>query len=155
MATWCGRTLSRGLGFSKEDRDTNIRRIGYVASEIVRHGGMVICAAISPYRATREDVRNLVGAGFFEIHMATPLEYVEARDIKGTCTPRRAAAKSKDFTGIDDPYEPPLQSRLYLDRGKHAALKTMRACVVARLIELGFDPPGLNDRQSLCPRIST
>ncbi|PJF32853.1 MAG: adenylyltransferase, partial [Phototrophicales bacterium] len=65
--------LSKGLGFSKEDRDINIRRIGFVASEIVRHGGMVICAAISPYRATRENVRNMVGEGFMEVYMDTPL----------------------------------------------------------------------------------
>src|ERR671913_1267489 len=67
--------LSKGLGFSKEDRDVNIRRIGYVAAEIVRHGGIVICAAVSPYRATRNDVRNLVAKGHYvEIFVDTPLE---------------------------------------------------------------------------------
>ncbi|MXV92495.1 MAG: bifunctional sulfate adenylyltransferase/adenylylsulfate kinase, partial [Chloroflexi bacterium] len=105
--------LSKGLGFSKADRDTNIRRIGYVASEIVRHGGLVICAAISPYRATRQDVRNLVGAGFMEIHMATPLEFVEAHDIKGLYAKARRG-EIKGFTGIDDPYEPPLNPEFTL-----------------------------------------
>lgn len=131
--------LSRGLGFSKEDRDTNIRRIGYVASEIVRHGGMVICAAISPYRATREDVRNLVGAGFFEIHMATPLEYVEARDIKGLYAKARRG-EIKDFTGIDDPYEPPLHPDFTLTAENTRAEDNARL-VVERLIELGFVRP--------------
>ena len=131
--------LSRGLGFSKEDRDTNIRRIGYVASEIVRHGGMVICAAISPYRATREDVRNLVGAGFFEIHMATPLEYVEARDIKGLYAKARRG-EIKDFTGIDDPYEPPLHPDFTLTAENTRAEDNARV-VVERLIKLGFVRP--------------
>lgn len=76
--------LSKGLGFSKEDRDTNIRRIGFVASEIVRHGGTVVCAAVSPYRATRHDVRNMVGADHFvEVFVDTPLEVCEQRDTKG------------------------------------------------------------------------
>ena len=105
--------LSKGLGFSKEDRDTNIRRIGYVASEIVRHGGMVVCAAISPYRATRQNVRNMVGEGFMEIHMATPLEYVEAHDVKGLYAKARRG-EIKGFTGIDDPYEPPLNPEFVL-----------------------------------------
>ena len=76
--------LSQGLGFSKEDRDTNIRRIGFVAAEIVRHGGVVLCAAVSPYRATRNDVRAIVGADhFIEVFVDTPLAVCEARDTKG------------------------------------------------------------------------
>ena len=128
--------LSKGLGFSKVDRDTNIRRIGYVASEIVRHGGMVICAAISPYRATREDVRNMIGAGFMEIHMATPLEYVEARDIKGLYAKARRG-EIKDFTGIDDPYEPPLNPDFTLTAENTRAEDNARL-VVKQLIKLGY-----------------
>lgn len=105
--------LSKGLGFSKEDRDTNIRRIGFVASEIVRHGGIVLCAAVSPYRATRNDVRNLVGDGFIEVFVDTPLEVCEARDTKGMYAKARAG-EIKDFTGIDDPYEEPLNPELTL-----------------------------------------
>lgn len=131
--------LSRGLGFSKEDRDTNILRIGYVASEIVRHGGMVICAAISPYRATREDVRNMVGAGFMEIHMATSLEYVEAQDIKGLYAKARRG-EIKDFTGIDDPYEPPLNPDFTLTAENTRAEDNARL-VVSQLIELGYVRP--------------
>ncbi len=99
--------LSKGLGFSKDDRDTNIRRIGFVASEIVRHGGTVICAAISPYRATRDDVRNHVGEEHFcEVYVDTPLAVCEARDVKGLYAKARRG-EIKGFTGIDDPYEQP------------------------------------------------
>ena len=128
--------LSKGLGFSKEDRDTNIRRIGYVASEIVRHDGMVICAAISPYRATREDVRNLVGEGFLEIHMATPLEFVEALDVKGLYAKARRG-EIKGFTGIDDPYEEPLNPDVTLTAENTDAADNARL-VVNRLIDLGY-----------------
>ena len=111
--------LSRGLGFSKEDRDINIRRIGYVASEIVRHGGIVICAAISPYRATRNDVRNLVGDGFIEVFVDTPLDICEARDTKGLYAKARSG-EIKGFTGIDDPYEMPLNPELQLTTEKRS-----------------------------------
>ncbi len=127
--------LSKGLGFSKEDRDTNIRRIGYVASEIVRHGGIVICAAISPYRATRQDVRNLVGAGFMEIHMATPLEFVEQHDVKGLYAKARRG-EIKGFTGIDDPYEPPLNPEFTLTAENTTAADNAQL-VFDRLLELG------------------
>ena len=107
--------LSRGLGFSKEDRDTNIRRIGFVASEIVRHGGVVACAAVSPYRATRNEVRNSIGDdGFIEVFVDTPLEICEQRDVKGMYAKARRG-EIKDFTGIDDPYEPPLHPEIKLE----------------------------------------
>ncbi len=107
--------LSKGLGFSKEDRDTNIQRIGFVAAEMVRHGGMVICAAVSPYRVTRDDVRSMVGAGqFIEVFVDTPLEVCEERDVQGMYAKARRG-EIKDFTGIDDPYEPPLNPELALD----------------------------------------
>lgn len=107
--------LSKGLGFSKEDRDINIRRIGYVAAEIVRHGGVAVCAAVSPYRATRDDVRNMVGAdNFIEIFVNTPLEVCEQRDVKGMYAMARRG-EIKDFTGIDDPYESPENAEVELD----------------------------------------
>ncbi len=105
--------LSQGLGFSQEDRDTNIRRIGFVASEIVRHGGIVICAAISPWRATRNDVRNMIGPDFIEVYMDTPLEVCEERDSKGLYA-RARAGEIVGFTGIDDPYEPPVSPDIVL-----------------------------------------
>ncbi len=104
--------LSKGLGFSREDRDINIRRIGFVAGEIVRHGGRVICAAVSPYRSTRNDVRNMIGRdNFFEIFVDTPLEVCEQRDTKGMYAKARRG-EIKGFTGIDDPYEPPVSPEL-------------------------------------------
>jgi len=99
--------LSRGLGFSREDRDLNIRRIGFVAAEIVRHGGTVVCATVSPYRATRNDVRNMVGSHrFVEVFVDTPLEECERRDTKGIYAKARRG-EIKNLTGVDDPYEPP------------------------------------------------
>lgn len=107
--------LSKGLGFSKEDRDTNIRRIGWVAAEIVAHGGAVICAAVSPYRAVRDEVRAMVGGDkFVEIFVDTPLEECERRDIKGMYAKARRG-EIKGFTGIDDPYEAPLNPEITLD----------------------------------------
>lgn len=107
--------LSKGLGFSKEDRDTNIRRIGFVAAELVRHGGVVICAAVSPYRATRNDVRNMVGSEHFvEVFVDTPLEVCEARDTKGLYAKARRG-EITGFTGVDDPYEPPQRPELTLE----------------------------------------
>ncbi len=110
--------LSKGLGFSKEDRDTNILRIGYVAGEIVRHGGTVICAAISPYRAARNEARKMVGdENFVMVHVDTPVEVCEQRDVKGLYAKARAAVadgKPMGFTGVDDPYEPPIEPEITL-----------------------------------------
>ena len=106
--------LSAGLGFTKEDRDTNIRRIGFVASEIVRHCGAAICCAISPYRATREHMRSMVGRDrFIEVFVDTPLEICEQRDVKGLYAKARRG-EIKGFTGIDDPYEIPTSPELRL-----------------------------------------
>ncbi len=129
--------LSKGLGFSKEDRDTNIRRIGFVASEIVRHGGIVISAAVSPYRTTRNDVRNMVGADHFvEVYVDTPLEVCEQRDTKGMYAKARRG-EIKDFTGIDDPYEPPLHPELTLNTVAHMPEENARI-ILDYLIQRGF-----------------
>jgi sulfate adenylyltransferase len=109
--------LSKGLGFSKEDRDTNIIRIGFVAGEIVHAGGAVVCAAISPYRATREEARKMVGDNFIEVFMDTPVEVCEERDVKGLYAKARQAmqdGKPMGFTGVDDPYEPPINPEITL-----------------------------------------
>jgi len=107
--------LSKGLGFSREDRDTNIRRIGFVAAEIVRHGGMALCAAVSPYRATRDECRGLVGADrFVEVFVDTPIDVCESRDSKGLYAKARRG-ELKGFTGIDDPYEAPAAPEVRLD----------------------------------------
>jgi sulfate adenylyltransferase len=129
--------LSRGLGFSKEDRDINIRRIGFVASEIVRHGGVVICAAVSPYRATRNDVRNMVGKDHFvEVFVDTPLEVCEARDAKGLYAKARRG-EIKGFTGIDDPYEPPQNAEITLDTTTHSPEENARL-ILDYLVGNGF-----------------
>jgi sulfate adenylyltransferase len=107
--------LSKGLGFSKDDRDTNIRRIGFVAAEIVRHGGVALCAAVSPYRVTRDEVRHMVGADHFvEVFVDTPLEVCERRDSKGVYAKARRG-EITGFTGIDDPYEVPENPEITLD----------------------------------------
>jgi sulfate adenylyltransferase len=128
--------LSKGLGFSKEDRDTNIRRIGFVSSEIVRHGGVTVCAAISPYRATRNDVRNLVGAGFIEVFVDTPLEVCEDRDTKGLYA-RARAGEIKSFTGIDDPYEAPESPEIALDTVTYTPAENAQK-IIEYLAEKGF-----------------
>jgi sulfate adenylyltransferase len=107
--------LSQGLGFDKNDRDINVRRIGFVASEIVRHGGVVICAAVSPYSATRNECRNMMGSDHFvEVFVDTPLAVCEARDTKGLYAKARRG-DLKGFTGIDDVYEPPIDTEITLD----------------------------------------
>ncbi|MGN9784660.1 adenylyl-sulfate kinase [Nonomuraea sp. ZG12] len=109
--------LSKGLTFSKADRDLNIRRIGFVAAEAARHGGLAICAPIAPYAATREEVREMVesvGADFLLVHVATPLEECERRDRKGLYAKARAGL-IPEFTGISDPYEEPDDADLVVD----------------------------------------
>ncbi|MDW8396265.1 MAG: bifunctional sulfate adenylyltransferase/adenylylsulfate kinase, partial [Anaerolineae bacterium] len=113
--------LSKGLGFSREDRDTNILRIGFVAGEVVRHGGVCICAAISPYRATRDAVRRMIEEinedAFIEVFVDTPIEVCEQRDTKGLYAKARRG-EIKGFTGIDDPYEPPIAPEVRFDTSK-------------------------------------
>jgi len=108
--------LSSELGFSKEHRDINIKRIGYVASEITKNGGIAICAPIAPYTATRRAVREMIESygAFIEVHVATSLEECEKRDLKGLYKLAREG-KIKEFTGISDPYEPPTKAELVLD----------------------------------------
>jgi adenylyl-sulfate kinase len=108
--------LSSELTFSHEHRDLNIRRIGWVAGEIVRHGGTVVVAAIAPYETAREQARALVEkhGRFVMVHLATPLEVCEERDVKGLYAKARAG-EIPSFTGVSDPYEPPANPELTLD----------------------------------------
>jgi sulfate adenylyltransferase len=127
--------LSKGLTFSKEDRDTNILRVGFVASEIVRHNGAAICAAVSPYRHTRDQVRAMVadqspdGDAFIEVFVDTPAEECERRDVKGFYAQARDG-KIKGFTGVDDPYEPPLAPEIRLSTTDTTATQN-----AARIVE--------------------
>jgi len=129
--------LSKGLGFSKEDRDVNIRRIGFVAAELVRHGGIAVCAAVSPYRATREDVRAMVGKDrFVEIFVDTPIEVCEGRDVKGMYAKARRG-EITGFTGIDDPYEAPVNPEITLDTVANTPEENAQR-IVAYLVEHGY-----------------
>ena len=129
--------LSKGLGFSREDRDTNILRIGFVASEIVRAGGIAVCAAVSPYSVTRDAVRNMVGAdSFIEVFVNTPIEVCEDRDTKGMYAKARRG-EIKGFTGIDDPYEAPENPDLELETVSRSAEDNARI-VLEELRQRGF-----------------
>ncbi|GAA3742218.1 adenylyl-sulfate kinase [Salinactinospora qingdaonensis] len=134
------RMLSAGLTFSREDRDRNIRRIGYVAAEITRHGGVAICAPIAPYAATRAEVRAMVEetGEFVLVHVATPLEVCEARDRKGLYAKARAG-EIAEFTGISDPYEEPTDADIVLDTTALTESEAV-ARVVAHLRDGGWLP---------------
>ena len=141
--------LSAGLGFSRDDRDTHIRRIGFVAAEIVRHGGAVICAAISPYRATRDECRNMIGAEhFFEVFVDTPLEICQQRDPKGLYA-KAGRGEIRNFTGIDDPYEPPIRPELTLDTVSHT-VEDNAGAILLRLSRMGFVTDGGSGKGASC-----
>jgi len=130
--------LSKGLGFSKEDRDTNIRRIGFVASLLARNGAVPVTAAISPYRAVRDEVRSWI-ENFVEIHVATSLADCEARDVKGLYAKARAG-EIPEFTGVSDPYEPPLDPEITVDTAGRTPQES--AAVVLDWLEAkGLAPP--------------
>ena len=127
--------LSQGLGFSREDRDTNIRRIGYVAKLLTRNGVVVISAAISPYRAVRDEVRRDIEA-FVEVHVKASLEECVRRDTKGLYA-RALAGEIAQFTGVSDPYEEPLAPELVVDTERED-VATSAARVIDRLVQLGY-----------------
>jgi adenylylsulfate kinase len=135
--------LSKGLGFSKEDRDTNIERIGWVASRLVRHGAAVICAAISPYAETRAKARELVEefGPFVEVYAKASVEECARRDVKGLYE-KAFAGEIKGFTGVDDPYEEPESAEIVIDTEGGSPEESARL-VVARLEELGLVPAGV------------
>jgi len=99
--------LCADLGYSRADRNENVRRIGYVASLLARHGVVAVCPVVSPYRAARDDVRERVGDTFVEVYVSTPVDVCAARDVKGLYARQRAGAMI-GLTGVDDPYEPPV-----------------------------------------------
>ncbi len=127
--------LSKGLGFSREDRDTNIARIAFVAHLLQRNGVFVLVSAISPYRNTRDDARKLI-SDFVEIHVAPPLEECIKRDVKGLYK-KAIAGEIKQFTGISDPYEPPLQPELVLDTSALSVDEGVSR-ILGKLRELSF-----------------
>jgi adenylyl-sulfate kinase len=130
--------LSKGLGFSKEDRDTNIERIGWVASRLARAGAAVVVSAISPYEETRRRARAMVEehATFVEVHVATSVEECARRDVKGLYA-RAFAGELAEFTGVTDPYEEPADPELRLDTEGREPAESARI-VLGRLEELGL-----------------
>ncbi|MDX6227835.1 MAG: sulfate adenylyltransferase, partial [Frankiales bacterium] len=128
--------LSAGLGFSKADRETNIRRIGFVAAEVTKHGGVAICAPIAPYAATRAAARAMVEryGRFMLVHVSTPLEVCEARDRKGLYAKARAGLLT-EFTGISDPYEMPLDADVTVDTTETSVDEAVR--LVMKQMALG------------------
>ncbi len=126
--------LSKGLGFSREDRDINIRRIGYVAKLLTRNGVAVITAAISPYRAIRDEVRESIGA-FIEVYVKASLDECIRRDTKGLYR-RALAGEIPQFTGVSDPYEEPVCPELVIDTEREE-VPDSTARVIDRLVELG------------------
>jgi adenylylsulfate kinase len=130
--------LSKGLGFSKEDRDANIERIGWVASRLTRHGAAVIVSAISPYAETRAKARDLVEefGPFVEVHVAASVEECARRDVKGLYE-KAFRGELKEFTGVSDPYEEPEGPELRIDTEEHEPSESARI-VLDKLEELGL-----------------
>ena len=135
--------LSKGLGFSKEDRDTNILRVGYVAGMVAQHGGTTLCSVISPYRSIRDEARKMSKGNFVEVYCETPIEVCEQRDVKGMYSKARAAVaggKPLGFTGVDDPYEPPINPEVTIDTSKLSVDQCVDA-IIKKLLELGYILP--------------
>ncbi len=130
--------LSKGLGFSKEDRDTNIRRIGFVCHLLSRNGVATIASAISPYREIRDEVREQIG-DFVEVYVKCPLEVLQERDVKGLYA-KAIKGEIPNFTGVSDPYEEPLRAEVVLETDNETEEESL-AKLVAKLEELGYLAP--------------
>ncbi len=131
--------LSKGLGFSREDRDTNVLRIGFVADLLTRNGVGVIVSAISPFKEVRDEVRRNVGEDFIEIYVDAPLEVCAERDVKGLYK-KAFAGEIEQFTGVSDPYEPPASPELHIKTDEEEPNESARR-VLLRLEELGYLRP--------------
>ncbi|MEB3214737.1 MAG: adenylyl-sulfate kinase [Nostocales cyanobacterium 94392] len=131
IRTW----LSQGLGFSKKDRDINVRRVGFVANLLSRNGVVVIAAMISPYQEIRDEIRA-INKDFVEVYVNAPLELCEARDVKGLYAKARSG-EIKGFTGIDDPYEIPLNPEVVCESGEETVEESAKK-VIKALEELGY-----------------
>ena len=125
--------LSRGLGFSKEDRDTNIRRLGFVCELLTRNGVIAMVAAISPYREVREEVRARIGS-FVEVYVTCPIDVLAQRDVKGLYK-KALAGEIASFTGVSDPYEPPLNPEVTIDSSRESVDESVEK-VWNKLVEM-------------------
>jgi adenylyl-sulfate kinase len=128
--------LTKGLGFGREDRDENIRRVGWVCELLSRNDVVAIAAVISPYRGVRDEVRARIGR-FVEVHMDAPLDVLAARDVKGLYQ-RAMAGEIANFTGVDDPYEPPLAPEVVCHSDGRESPSQSVDRILARLVELGY-----------------
>ena len=128
--------LTKGLGFSKDDRDENVRRVGWVCDLLTRHGVVAIAAVISPYRAVRDEQRERIGR-FVEVYVEAPIEVLAERDVKGHYR-RALAGEIENFTGVSDPYEPPLNPEVTCHSDGSETPEQSAARVVAKLEELGY-----------------
>ncbi|HEY1352718.1 MAG TPA: adenylyl-sulfate kinase [Ktedonobacteraceae bacterium] len=135
--------LSKGLGFSREDRDTNIKRIAYVCNLLTRNEVVCISAAIAPYREARAWAREQIGS-FVEVYVKCPLEVCRARDVKGLYK-LVDEGKIQHFTGVDDPYEEPEQPELVVETDKQSLADSVQA-ILKKLVELGYLAPGADGR---------
>ena len=129
--------LTKGLGFSKEDRDENVRRIGFVSNLLTRNGVIVLVSAISPYKAIRDEVRDRVG-DFIEVYVSAPVEVCEERDVKGLYAKARSG-EIKQFTGISDPYEPPTNPEVNCETHNETLDESVEK-VIAKMEEMGYLP---------------
>jgi adenylyl-sulfate kinase len=134
--------LSKGLGFSKEDRDTNIRRIGFVCKLLTRNNVVAIAAAISPYREIRDEVRREIG-NFVEVYVDCPLEVLMERDVKGLYK-KALAGEITNFTGVNDPYEPPLNPEVVIHSDRETVEESVEK-IMRKLKELDYLPPAPED----------
>jgi adenylyl-sulfate kinase len=134
--------LSKGLGFSKEDRDTNIRRIGFVCKLLTRNNVVAIAAAISPYREIRDEVRREIG-NFVEVYVECPLEVLMERDVKGLYK-KALAGEITNFTGVNDPYEPPLNPEVVIHSDRETVEESVEK-IMRKLKELDYLPPAPED----------
>jgi adenylyl-sulfate kinase len=139
------KTLSKGLGFSKEDRNDNIRRIGFVCRLLSRHGVCAMAAAISPYRAVRDEVRASV-PNFVEVYVSAPVEVCIARDSKGLYE-QALAGEIEHFTGVDDPYEPPEAPEVVVETDRESP-QACAARILAKLEQLDLVPPAMVPRKN-------
>jgi adenylylsulfate kinase len=131
--------LSKGLGFSREDRDTNVLRIGFVADLLTRNGVGVIVSAISPFKEARDQVRRLIGEDFLEVYVDAPIEVCAERDVKGLYK-KAFAGEIPQFTGVSDPYEPPAAPELHIKTNEEEPHESARR-VLLKLEELGYLQP--------------
>lgn len=134
--------LSKGLGFSQEDRDINIRRIGFVCNLLTRNGIVAIGSAISPYKAIRDENRALIG-NFVEVYVKCPLEVLTERDVKGLYK-KAIAGEIKNFTGVSDPYEPPDNPEVVVDSDKETPEESLQK-ILTKLEEMGYVPAERSD----------